>query len=59
MSFEDDFGLFFSFPAYYLTIKARRDEIITIQAIDIQNLRVVLIECFDETSLGEVPLLEG
>lgn len=47
MSFEDDFSLFFSFPAYYLTVKSRRDEIVTIQTIDIQNLSIVLIECLN------------
>lgn len=59
MPFEDYFGLFFGFPSDDLPIKARSDEVIAVEAIDIEYFCSMLIEGFDESSLREVPLLES
>lgn len=59
MTFEDYFSLFFGLPSDDLPIKTRSDEVIAIEAIDIEYFCGVLIEGFDESSLREVPLLES
>lgn len=59
MAFEDYFSFFFGFPSDDLSIETRSDEVIAIEAIDIEYFCGVLIEGFDESSLREVPLLES
>lgn len=59
MPFEDYFSFFFGLPSDDLPIEARSDEIIAVEAINIEYFCGMLIEGFDESSLREVPLLES
>lgn len=59
MALEDYLRLFLSLPGNDLPIEPRSDEVIVVEAIDVQYFCSVFIEGFDESTLREIPLFES
>ena len=56
---EDYLGLLLGLPGDDLPIEARCDEVVAVEAVDVEYFCGVFVEGFDESTLREIPLLES
>lgn len=59
MPLEDDLGLLLGLPGDHLLVVSSSHEVLSVEIVDIQDLGVVLVVSTDQSSLGEVPVLQG